>query len=279
MQQGQPSRTAWGAAVHRAAHQVLERGFIFADPLAVRILGPSATEAIEAARNNPGKARLRLFIAVRTRCAEDALAAAVERGASQLVVLGSGLDTYAYRTPFADKLRIFEVDHLATQSWKRERLAEAEIPIPGVLTFAPIDFEKETLADGLNAAGFDATKQTFFTWLGVVPYLSENAVFSTLSFIASLRGGAHVVFDYANPPDPSQAEFAAAHEKLAARVASVGEAFKSFFETEALHQKLRALGFQEIEDIGPMVIRERYFAKLGAVTSDRGGHILRATTI
>lgn len=279
MQEGQPSRTAWGAAVHRAAHQVLERGFIFTDPLAVRILGAGADEAIESARNNPWKARLRLFIAVRTRFAEDALSAAVQRGATQLVILGAGLDTYAYRTAFADRLRIFEVDHPATQVWKRERMAEAGIRIPPHLTFAPVDFEKETLTDGLHAAGFDPMKQTFFTWLGVVPYLTEEAVFSTLSFVAGIRSGAHVVFDYANPPDPGRPEFAAAHDLLAARVAAVGEAFKSYFEADTVHAKLRSIGFREIEDLGPIAIRKRYFPKSEAVTSDCGGHILRATTV
>lgn len=98
MQQGRPSRTALGAAKHRAAHQVLERGFIFSDPLAARILGADAEVAVRDAENDPSRRVLRLFIAVRTRFAEDALAAAVARGVRQLVVLGAGLDTYAYRT-------------------------------------------------------------------------------------------------------------------------------------------------------------------------------------
>ena len=198
MQSGLPSRTALGAAGHRAAHQVLERGFIFSDPLALRILGTDAEAAIAEAEHEPRKRALRLFIAVRTRFAEDALAAAVARGASQLVVLGAGLDTYAYRAD-PKGLRVFEVDHPATQAWKRERLAEAAIAIPKTLTFAPIDFERDTLADGMAAAGFNPARQTFFTWLGVTPYLTERAVFATLGFIASLPGGAHVVFDYSNP--------------------------------------------------------------------------------
>ena len=269
MQQGQPSRTALGAAFHRAAHQVLESGSIFADPLAARILGADAQAAIAAAKNDPFRRKLRLFIAVRTRFAEDALAAAV--------VLGAGLDTFAYRSPFGESLSIFEVDHPATQAWKRQLLAEAAIPAPRALIFAPDDFERETLADGLDAAGFDPAQQTFFTWLGVVPYLTEQAVFSTLAFIAGLPGGAHVVFDYGNPPasSPGQDEYAAAHETLAARVASVGEPFKSFFETDALHAKLTALGFREVEDLGPALIRERYFANRGGPLPDRGGHIVR----
>jgi methyltransferase (TIGR00027 family) len=281
MQQGQPSRTALGAAFHRAANQVLEGGFIFADPLAARILGAEAPAAIAAAKNDPSRRKLRLFVAARTRFAEDALAAAIPRGVRQLVVLGAGLDTYAYRAALGESLRVFEVDHPATQVWKRQRLAEAAIPVPRALTFAPVDFERETLADGLTAAGFDPAPQTFFTWLGVVPYLSEQAIFSTLAFIASLPGGAHVVFDYGNPPasSRSQDEYAAMQETLAARVASLGEAFQSYFETDMLHAKLTALGFREVEDLGPASIRERYLAKYKGSWPDRGGHVVRATTL
>jgi methyltransferase (TIGR00027 family) len=260
---------------------VLERGSIFADPLAVRILGADAEAAIRDAENNPSRRMLRLFIAVRTRFAEDALAAAVARGARQLVVLGAGLDTFAYRNAFGESLHVFEVDHPATQAWKRQRLAEAAIPLPHTLTFAPIDFERETLAEGLAAAGFDPAKQSFFTWLGVAPYLTEQAVFSTLGFIARLPGGAHVVFDYGNPraSGSDRDRYAAAQEALATRVASIGEAFRSYFETDALHAELMALGFREVEDLGPALIRERYFVNRGGFLPDRGGHIVRATTV
>jgi len=281
MQPGEPSRTALGAAEHRAVHQVLEGGSIFADPLAVRILGADAEAAVRDAESNPSSRRLRLFVAVRTRFAEDALAAAVARGVRQLVVLGAGLDTYAYRNPFTESLHVFEVDHPATQAWKRQRLAEAAIPLPSTLTFAPVDFERETLADGLAAAGFDIAERSFFTWLGVVPYLTEQAVFSTLEFIAGLPGGAHVVFDYSNPvaPGSGRDKYATAHEALATRVASIGEAFKSYFETDSLLAKLMALGFRDIEDLGPALIRERYFANRGGALPDRGGHIVRAATV
>ena len=281
MQPKQPSRTALGAAAHRAVHQVLERGRIFADPLAVRILGVDAEAAIRNAESDPSRRWLRLFIAVRTRFAEDALTAAVARGVRQLVVLGAGLDTYAYRTTFGESLRIFEVDHPATQAWKRQRLTEEAIPVPHTLTFAPVDFERETLAAGLADAGFNPAQQTFFTWLGVVPYLTEPAIYSTLGFIANLQGGAHVVFDYSNPPDSDsdQNGFSAIREALAARVAYLGETFISHFETDALHARLTALGFCEVEDLGPVLIRERFFANRGGFLPDRGGHILRAATV
>ena len=280
MQPGQPSRTALGAAYHRAAHQALERGAIFSDPLAVRILGADAESALREAKDDPSRRMMRLFIAVRTRFAEDCLAAAIARGVRQLVVLGAGLDTYAYRSTLGDRLRIFEVDHPATQAWKRQRLADTGIPVPQALTFAPVDFERESLAMGLTSVGFDSTEQSFFTWLGVVPYLTEQAVFSTLGFIAKLPGGAHVVFDYGNPPtsSPDRDEYTARREELAARVASVGEAFRSHFETDVLRGKLIALGFRELEDPGPAQIRERYFANRKDPVRNRGGHVVCATT-
>jgi methyltransferase (TIGR00027 family) len=162
MQPGQPSRTALGAAGLRAAHQVLDRAAIFPDPLALRILGADADALVrEAEAADTGRQRLRWFVAIRSRIAEDALAAALRRGVQQLVVLGAGLDTYAYRAPHSQSLRIFEVDHPATQVWKRERLTEADIPLPPALTFVPVDFERETLAEGLAAAGFDSTSRRF----------------------------------------------------------------------------------------------------------------------
>jgi len=196
MQLEKTSRTAWAAAAHRAAHQVLEQGRIFTDPLALRILGQDAETVAREAEEYPSRRRMRIFVAVRSRFAEDALVAAVRGGVRQLVVLGAGLNTYAYRSTLGDRLHVFEVDHPATQAWKRQRLEDAAIAIPSSLTFAPVDFERQTLAEGLAAAGFDPAQQTFFTWLGVVPYLTEEAVWRTLGFIASLPNGAHAVFDY-----------------------------------------------------------------------------------
>jgi methyltransferase (TIGR00027 family) len=281
MQSGQPSRTALGAAGLRAAHQVLDGAAIFADPLALRILGAEADDLVREAQAeaDPFRQRLRWFIAVRSRIADDALAAAVKRGARQLVVLGAGLDTTAYRALPARDIRTFEVDHPATQTWKRERLVEADIPLPAALTFVPIDFERETLADGLAVAGFDPAQQTFFTWLGVVPYLTDDAIFSTLGFIAGLSGGAHVVFDYVNPPDTmTERGRRAMHEALIARVAAVGEQLRNHFDSKALHVRLRALGFHDIEDLGWPEIAARFLSNR-AVSSGGSAHVLRASTV
>ena len=277
MEAGRPSRTALGAASHRAAHQVLEGGRIFTDPLALRILGEDADSAIRNAEEDPARRRMRLFIAVRTRFAEDALAAAIECGVQQLVVLGAGLDTYAYRGTLRERLRIFEVDHPATQAWKQQRLADAAIPVPDNLTFAPVDFERQDLASGLRAAGFDSARQTFFMWLGVVPYLTAEATWSTLGFIGSLPGGGHVVFDYSDPPASFSAEERIVHERRAAHVAEFGEAWVNYFEADELRSKLADLGFPEVEDLGPAEIRSRYFPQTAEDGRVKGGHIVRAS--
>jgi methyltransferase (TIGR00027 family) len=274
---GKPSRTAFAAAMHRAAHQLLEGGRIFSDPLALAIVGQDAASIVGRAQRDPASAAMRLFIAVRTRFAEDACAAAVGTGIRQIVVLGAGLDTYAYRAVTTAGLRIFEVDHPATQAWKRERLAAAAIAVPAALCFAPVDFERETLTHGLAAAGFDATRPAVFSWLGVTPYLSAQAIWSTLGFVAGLAAGTQVVFDYANPPHTLTPAQRRAHRSRARRVAELGEAWQSFFETAALHSRLRASGFRHIEDLGPQELVRRYLGT-EPPASDSGGHVLHAAT-
>ena len=279
MVEGKPSRTAFRAAAYRAAHQVLEGGTIFCDPLAVPIVGLNAEAAVREAGSTDSAHKMRLFIAMRTRFAEDALAAAVATGVTQVVVLGAGLDTFAYRSPYGAKVRVFEVDFPATQAWKRERLAEAGIAVPESLTFAPVDFERQTLAEGLAAVGFDDAQQTFFTWLGVVPYLTEEAVWATLGFISGVRGGTHVVFDYSDPPETLNEEVRAFHDRRAQRVAELGERWVSYFEAEPLRQRLLEIGFLEVEDLRPGQMVERFFPGRGKQLPRRGGHVLRAWTV
>jgi methyltransferase (TIGR00027 family) len=252
MDEQAPSRTAFGAAAHRAAHQVLEKGAVFSDPLALAILGPEADAAVREAEADPSRRGLRLFIAARSTIAETALASAVlDRGVRQLVVLGAGLDTFACRNPFRDSLHVFEVDHPLTQAWKRRRLVEAGVAPPPSLTFVPVNFEREDLLARLVACGFAPGQPSFFTWLGVAPYLTRQAVFATLAMIGALSGAAEVVFDYSDPPHTLAPELRAAHEARAARVAALGEPFLSYFEPADLHPTLRTLGFAEIDDLRP----------------------------
>src|SRR5882724_9019519 len=146
MQTGQPSRTALGAAAHRAVHQTLEGGVIFADPFAVRILDEATHAGLPTMANDPAHRPMRLFIAARSRFSEDTMAACVARGVRQIVILGAGLDTFSLRNPHAEAgARVFEVDYPATQAWKRERLRQAGLDLPATLIFAPVDFERKSL--------------------------------------------------------------------------------------------------------------------------------------
>jgi methyltransferase (TIGR00027 family) len=280
MQHGQASRTAIGAAGHRAAHQILERGSIFSDPLALRILGQDAEEALALAREDPRRTPLRLFIAMRSRFAEDAARRAIEEGVRQIVVLGAGLDTFAYRLQPAGDLRVFELDHPATQSDKRRRLAEAQIAEPGHVAYVAHDFEHGSMTAALKAGGLDPTKRTFVLWLGVTPYLTEDAVFATLGELARLPGGVEVVFDYANPPHAiEEAATRNFHREMAERVAASGEPFRCYFDTGELHARARSVGFAEIEELDRAALVGRYLPVLPvAPRSGPGGHVVRMAT-
>ena len=170
MQEGKPSQTALRVATHRAAHQLLDHPPVLDDPLALAILGPKRAEALRAnprsAETSPISPYLRAFVAARSRLTEDELARAVARGVSQYVVLGAGLDTFALRNPHPpEALRVFEVDFPATQAWKRELTASAGLSVPNSLTYVPLDFHEQTLAQGLAQAGHDPAKPSFLSWL------------------------------------------------------------------------------------------------------------------
>jgi methyltransferase (TIGR00027 family) len=229
---------------------------------------------------DPAQRRLRLFIAARSRFAEDCLSAAVSRGVRQVVILGAGLDTFCLRNPYVDLgLRVFEVDHPATQSWKRERLRQEGLVAPSLLTFVPIDFERQDLADGLSAAGFQANHPANFHWLGVVPYLTRNAISTTLSFIVGIPGG-EVVFDYSEPIENYPSERAANVAAIGARAAAVGEPWLSHFNPSELSRELHRLGFEEVEDLGIADISVRYFGiSSGEAKGGPGPHIIRARRV
>lgn len=277
MRNAQPSRTAQRVALRRAAHQLFDTPRVFEDPLAVAIAGREAVGELQRPgdTDTPFSRSLRAFLAVRSRYAEDQLAAAVERGIRQYVVLGAGLDTFAYRNPLRSTgLHVFEVDHPATQEWKRAQLLEAGIAVPREMTFASVDFEKQSLEEGLLRARFDKQAPAFFSWLGVTPYLSRIAFDATVRFIASMPGSA-VVFDFAvdrSLLSPSQQR---AFDALAERVARAGEPFRLFFDPAALSADLGQLGFSNIEDLNCDQINARYFTgRSDGLAVSGGGHLL-----
>lgn len=247
--------------MHRAVHQLLDHPRVFDDPLAIAILGEKAGHLKSQlhAFDTAGARQLRAFVAARSRRAEDELNAAIARGATQYVVLGAGLDTYAYRnTP--SRLRVFEVDYPATQVWKRTRLEAERIAIPPCLTFVPTNFEEQSLSSVLEWSGFEPDKISFFSWLGVTPYLTAPAAIATLAFIGSLPSGSGVVFDYAVERSSLNSEEQMAMDALASRVARAGEPFRLFLDSRALRRLLSTTGFGEIEDLGRAELNARYFA-------------------
>lgn len=277
MSSRQPSRTAIVAAGYRAAHQVCEGGSIFRDPLAITILGTDGDAIISALSTADAHGHMRIFMAARSRFAEDHLGSAVARGVRQVVVLGAGLDTFSIRNPHAQMgLQVFEVDHPASQEWKRERLAEVGLIAPVSTSFVGVDFEAQSLEPALIDAGMNLQAPVFFIWLGVVPYLTRDAIMKTLNFIATLPGSG-VVFDYSEPLEhfPSERRFGL--EALAARASAIGEPWLSYFDPTELSGLLQALGFEAVEDLGISGIATRY---LGMESSDSNvgpeGHILYA---
>jgi methyltransferase (TIGR00027 family) len=277
MRNGQPSQTAWGAAAYRAIHQTLEGGIIFKDPLAARILDEQTAVSLKEMAADESLRPMRLFIAARSRFSEDTMANCVAGGMRQVVVLGAGLDTFSLRNPFANLgVRVFEVDYAATQVWKRERMRAAGLIEPRSLTFAPIDFERESLAEGLTRVGFGLNKPAFFQWLGVVPYLTKEAVSSTLKFISEVPQ-ACVVFDYAEPFQNYPAERRANVMATAERAAARGEPWLSLFDPAELSDLLRREGFTIVEDLGLPEIAERFYGDLRRyIRIGAGPHIVRA---
>jgi methyltransferase (TIGR00027 family) len=258
---GTPSGTALRVATVRAAHRLLDDPIVFDDPLALAILGPEAEAAMRAdpfAHNDQISRGLRASLVVRSRVAEDELARAVEDGVRQYVVLGAGLDTFAYRNPYPG-LSVFEIDHPSTQAWKRGCLDRAGIAVPDSLTFAPVDFEEGgTLADGLASAGFDRAAPACFSWLGVTMYLREESVFDTLAWIAGSAPGSSVTFDFRVPLDQLNPVERAITEMIMQRVAEAGEPWISAFDPEDMKARLLEIGFSRAEALLPEALNRRY---------------------
>ena len=257
MRTGRASKTALRVAIRRAAHQLVDQPTVLDDPIAVRLIGQGYARDMERAMHKVAR-DFRCYIAARSRYVEDRLADAVAREVTQYVVLGAGLDTFAYRNPFA-ALRVFEVDFPATQQWKRALLAEAAIELPADLTFVPLDFEHQTLAEELAKAGFDNQKPAFFGWVGVVPYLTLETFRATLGVVAQLPAASAVSFDYVSSPKTLSPERRKVFDGLSKRVAAAGEPFRLFLLPEKLAQELRRAGFRRVEQVDSDGLNERYF--------------------
>jgi methyltransferase (TIGR00027 family) len=274
----QYSKTAWMAAVVRAAHQTLDHGSIFPDPLACRMLGSHA-EASVAAVSNPEGRRASLIAAVRSRFAEDRIAACVAAGVRQAVVLGAGLDTFGLRNPYPE-LTVFEVDHPSTQALKQGCIKTAGLTVPETLRFVPVNFEHGSIDSRLSAAGFDRCKPACFLWLAVVVYLTLDAILKTLDFVATVPGS-ELVLDYFEPLENYPIDATEDRQNLiwrAKTAAELGEPFISYFQPQTILTLLTTRGFTEIEDLEARIVGSRYVNSEG-ISEQPGAHILRATRV
>jgi methyltransferase (TIGR00027 family) len=283
MEQSGPSRTALNAAVQRAIHQLADdEPKILTDPVAVRLVEAAAPGAIAAGMESrslalpKGARALTLF---RLRFAEDELAKLTLEGVGQYVVLGAGLDTFAYRQPpYAEALHIIEVDHPATQAWKRASLAAAGIPLPSNLSWAPVDFERETLSDRLVSAGFDGERPACFSWLGVTQYLTLPAIDDTLRFVAALPSPSALVLTFIVPESVVPTEEHTALHQLRQMAAGAGEPFLTFFHPDELRARLHEVGFARVVHLTPAEANARYFAdRRDGLQARHLEHVMAAT--
>ena len=261
MEDGKPSETAHMVAAMRAYHfNTASEPRILDDHLAGPLAGfqnaedvasflANITERFAAIGDREAAeamvAEITQCICMRSRLVEEQLAIVRQRGLSQVVVLGAGMDSLAYRRlDLTRGLRVFEVDHPATQTWKRAALATIGAEIPDNLTFVAFDFEHQTLAQALAEGGVDTTAITFFSWLGVQPYLTEETVMATLAVIGAFPRGSQLVMDLITPDDEAAGEILSeGFRQLLAVIASMGEPFLSRFTEDAFMARLRQCGF------------------------------------
>ena len=195
---------------------------------------------------------------------EKALKTAVLTGTKQYVILGAGMDTFAFReTEFLSRYRVFEVDHPLTQADKLERITRAGWTVPGNLTFVPLDFTKDSLTERLIAAGFDPSAKSFFAWLGVIYYLSTEAIDTMLSALSELcADGSTLVFDY-----PDENFFDAPERRVQNTIMMAkagGEPMQSEFSYSELEKLLEKHGFLIYELLTPDDIQRDVINKAGA---------------
>ncbi len=259
-----PSQTATQVALSRAAHQLFDRPRVLDDPVALPLLGSGGALALMAGgllHGTPLAQQWRAYLVARSRLAEDALAQAVRHGVRQYVVLGAGLDTFAYRNPYpAKRLQVYEVDWPATQQRKRALLADARIGLPPSLRFVPVDFEGVGLARQLVRAGFSDREPAFFSWLGVSMYLRPAAVAQMLGFVAGMATGSALAFDYLVPPDSLPLAQRLSAHAVGGMVALGGEPWRSQFEPTGIARLLHAQGLQQVFDLDATAINQRFFS-------------------
>jgi methyltransferase (TIGR00027 family) len=258
-----PSKTAVMTAVARGLHREEPLPRVLDDHLALGLAGDDGVALAEKLRGELSPDDLLTFtrwMSVRSRLTEDVVERAVSDGIGQYAILGAGLDSFAYRrSDLLARLRVFEVDHPASQAWKRERLAELGVSLPPGLVLAPVDFESQTLHEGLVAAGFDFSACAVFSWIGVTMYLTLAAIEATLETVAACPPGSRIVLTY-NPPPPALDDQALAmHSTMSRVVGEMGEPWISLFTPDEASALLHRCGFGAVEHFGPAEAIRTYF--------------------
>jgi len=220
------------------------------------------------------------LVLARGRYIENALLAALDHGIQQYVIIGARLDTFAFRRPdLVRRLRIFEIDHPATQAFKRARLEDARLRRPEHLHFAAADLEHETVSEALARTPYDQTASTFFAWPGVAMYLSRESVFGTLRCVSSIAPlGSELVFDYLEP-SAFAAEAPVRIQSMLQVVRQLGEPIVSGLDPTTLSAELSRVGLHLIEDVGPEQIQARFLDRSDGFRSTEYGHLARSAIV
>lgn len=256
------SATAAGVAAARGAHRSCDQPpWVLDDPFAFRLAGSRWAEiqaASEAALPAAAVRQSRASVVARSRYAEDRL---VSGGYRQYVILGAGLDSFAWRrADLIGWLRLFEVDHPASQAWKLARIAELGLPVRDSHVFAGVDFEAGSLREGLTRAGLDWSEPCFFSWLGVTVYLTADAIDATLRIVNACGPGSEIVLSY-DASDAFLDDAAREMVEIEARlVAASGEPYATRMSPAEAEALIEGAGLEVAEHLTPRALCERYFA-------------------
>ena len=250
-------------AVARSLHRNEPPPWVIDDYLALPLAGEEGAAILERLTSEVPRDLLEAcsrWVCVRARLPEDVVEQAVADGVRQYVILGAGLDSFAYRrADLLDRLRVFEVDHPASQAWKEARLADLGVECPANLVFASVDFEKQTLRDGLEVAGFDFNDVAVFSWIGVTMYLTLAAIEATLATVTSCPAGTRIVLTYNLPASALRGADLQLRNVLEKISSEMGEPFVSLFEPAEAEALLRRAGFADVDDFGPEEAVQAYF--------------------
>ncbi|NOX84753.1 MAG: class I SAM-dependent methyltransferase [Chlorobi bacterium] len=248
------SRTADTSAAQRAYHTLYaSEPKVFDDPFAIQLTGPAWRFCLKnkwivrfIERQYDWTMPIIGHHVARSRYVEEQLDKLLEKGFTQYVLLGAGMDSFVFRRPeLSGKLAVFEIDHPGTQTRKRDRLKKLGIPEPRNVKYIAVDFEQDSLTEKLSETGFQADEKTLFAWLGVVPYLTEASILTTLKDIAkTVARGSELIFDVLYRSAFTQGKGTMTGRKLFRSTERKGEPMITGYDPDDLKRLLPETGFE-----------------------------------